>query len=107
MAQLSFPLLHRKFQVLCDPSPEGPIFARVFNQHDGCIARCHSRLACEKTGYPGVERLLLLCRAAGAQEHLYEHDPVGSLDAWGARILQKAPCGWLALERTMITFGHV
>jgi hypothetical protein len=86
----SFPLLRRKFQVLSDPSPEGPILASVFNQHNRCIAWCHSCLACEKTGHSRVERFLLLCRPTSAQEHLHEHDPVGSLDAEVARIIQKA-----------------
>src|SRR4029450_2335398 len=103
----SFPLLRRKFQVLSDPSPEGPILASVFNQHNRCIARCHSCLACEKTGHSRVERFLLFCRPTSAQEHLHEHDPVGSLDAEVARIIQKATCGVLRNNLETITLGSV
>src|SRR5262245_12583149 len=107
MAHPSFPLVWRKFQVLSDAVPERPVFASVFNQYYRCIARCHSRLAREKTGHPRVERLLLLCRPTSAQKHLNEHDLIGSLNAEVARIIQKPTRGVFRNDLEMITLGHV
>src|SRR5678815_1691135 len=89
------PRFLRQGEILRDAVPERPVAAGVLDERDEHVLGARIR----SLGYPRrderVELLLLLGRAAHAEEHLHDDDRVGAVDLEVCRIVDESAAAML------------